>query len=173
MYAVLRSLPNSSEAGIWRLCDRAAPVQWHQQPTRCSNICFIDSFKLAVHVSSNNFAHLQKHFDCIYSFLEQCTDCAVCYRPVTHIGWNHPMCVTGRQQTAESVHCSKKLYIQSKCSWRWAKLSPATCRASLKESIKQMLLHLVGCWYHCFIRSSFPMEVVLHSGSKWPCGNLQ
>jgi hypothetical protein len=26
----------------------------------------------------------------------------------------HPICVTGRQQIAESVHCSEKLYIQSK-----------------------------------------------------------
>jgi len=62
--------------------------------------------------------------------------------------WFHPVCVTGRQQTAESVHCSKKLFIQSKCSRRWAKLSLETCRASLKESIKQILLHLVGSWYH-------------------------
>jgi len=30
-----------------------------------------------------------------------------------------------------AVHCSKKLYIQSKCSWRCAKLSPETRRASL------------------------------------------
>ena len=59
------------------------------------------------------------------------------------------ICVTGWQQTAELEHCSKKLYKQSKCSWRWAKLSPETCRASLKESIKQILLHLVVCWYHC------------------------
>jgi len=45
----------------------------------------------------------------------------------------------GRQQTAQSVHCSKKLYIQSKYSWRWAKPSPETCRASLRESIKHIL----------------------------------
>jgi len=53
----------------------------------------------------------------------------------------HPIYVTGRQQTAESVHCFKKLYIQSKFSWRWTKLSPETYRASLKESIKQILLN--------------------------------
>ena len=57
----------------------------------------------------------------IYSFSEQCIDSAVCCRPVTQVGWNsiqpvspvefHPTCVTGRQQTAESVHCSEKLYI--------------------------------------------------------------
>ena len=52
-------------------------------------------------------------------------------------------------QAVESFQCSKKLYIQSECSWRWVKLSPETCRASIKESIKQILLHLVGCWYHC------------------------
>jgi len=45
-------------------------------------------FKLALHVSGDSFVHLQQHFDCIYSFLGQCTDCAVCCRPVTQIGWN-------------------------------------------------------------------------------------
>jgi len=25
---------------IWRLCDRASPAQWYQQPTRSSKICF-------------------------------------------------------------------------------------------------------------------------------------
>jgi len=43
-------------------------------------MCFIDSLKLAVHVSGDSFAHLQEHFDCIYSFLEQCTHFAVCCR---------------------------------------------------------------------------------------------
>ena len=61
--------------------------------------------------------------------------------------WIYPVCVTGRQQTAEPVHCFKQLYIQSKCAWRWAKLSPETCITRLKETIKQILLHLVGCWY--------------------------
>ena len=109
-------------------------IWWPQQQTRCSKMCFIDSLKLAVHVSGDSFAHLQEHFDCMYSFLEQCTDSAVCCRPVTQVGWNqfYPTCVTGRQQTAEKVHCSDKLYIQSKCSWRWAKLSPETCRASFR-----------------------------------------
>ena len=100
----------------WCLCARASLVQWHQQPTRCSKICFIDSFKLAVRVSGDSFAHLQEHFDYIYSFLKQCTDSAVCCPQVTQIGRNwpvpsnlchrsaalwagqfHPICVTGRQ----------------------------------------------------------------------------
>ena len=92
--------------------------------------CFDDSFKLALNVSGNSFAHLQEHF-------------------VLDGTEFHPICVTGRQQTAESVLCSIKLYIQSKCSWRWTKLSPETCRASLKESTKQMLLHPFCCWYQC------------------------
>jgi len=41
------------------------------------------------------------------------------------------------------------VYIRSKCSWRWVKLSPETCIASLKESVKQILVHLVDCWYNC------------------------
>jgi len=62
-------------------------LQWYQQPTRWSNICFIDSFKLALYVSGDSFAHLQEHFDCTYSFLEKCTDSPVCCWPVTQIGW--------------------------------------------------------------------------------------
>ena len=58
------------------------------QPTRHSKICFIGSFKLAVRVSGDSFAHLQEHFYCIYSFLEQCTDTAVCCRPVTQVRSN-------------------------------------------------------------------------------------
>ena len=27
-------------------------------------MCFIDSFKLALHVSDDSFAHFQEHFDC-------------------------------------------------------------------------------------------------------------
>jgi len=69
-------------------------IWWSQQPRRCSKICFIDSLKLALHVSGDCFFHLQEHFDCIYSFLEQCTVSAVCCRPVTQVGWNqfHPTC---------------------------------------------------------------------------------
>ena len=61
---------------------------WYRQPTRCSKIGFIDSFKLALRVSGDSFTHLQEHFYCIYGFLEQCTDPAVCCRPVTQIGSN-------------------------------------------------------------------------------------
>ena len=104
-----------------------ASLAQYQQPKRWRKICFIDSFKLAVHVSGESFAHLQEHFDCIYSFSEQCTDSAVCSKV--------------RTLFQKAVH--------TKCSWRWVKLSPETCTASLKESIKQILLHLLGCWYHC------------------------
>jgi hypothetical protein len=132
------------------LCYRASLVQWHQQPTRCSKICFIDSFKLALHVSGDSFAHLQEHFDCIYSFTMYRLCCLL---PTGDTDWmelssNQSVSpVDSRQQSRYIV--PKKLYIQSKCSWRWANLSPETCRASLKESIKQILLHLVDCWYQC------------------------
>jgi len=62
------------------------------------NSFFNASFKLALHVLGDIFAHLQEHFDRIYSFLEQ---------------YRLPTGDVSRQQTAESVHCSKKLYIQS------------------------------------------------------------
>ena len=45
----------------------SSKLQWYQQPTRCSKFCFSNSFKLALHVSGDSFAHLQEHFDCIYT----------------------------------------------------------------------------------------------------------
>jgi hypothetical protein len=36
--------------------------------TRCKNFDFIGPFKSALHVSGDNFAHPQEHFECIYSF---------------------------------------------------------------------------------------------------------
>ena len=61
-------------------------VSMYQQPTRFSTMCFICPFKLPLNVSGDSFAHLQERFDCIYSCLEHCTDCAVCCRPVTPVG---------------------------------------------------------------------------------------
>jgi len=46
-----------------------------------------------------------------HSFLEQCTDSAVCSRPATPVTPNGITGVPGRQQTADSVHCSKKLCV--------------------------------------------------------------
>ena len=69
---------------------------------------------------------------------------------IQFFGKMHRLCcllstgVTGRLQTAESVHFSKNCMYSQSAPWRWAKLSPETCRASLKESIKQILLHLSG-----------------------------
>jgi len=62
--------------------------KWYQQPTRFSKLCFIDSFRFTLYVLGDSFAQLQDHFDCIYSFLEQCTDSAVFCRPVTQFGWS-------------------------------------------------------------------------------------
>ena len=62
------------------------------------------------------------------------TMCWLCCRPVSPVSSR----VGTLFQTA----------VYTKCSWRWAKLSPETCTASLKGTIKQTLLHLVGCWYH-------------------------
>jgi len=36
------------------LRDRASPVQRYQQPAKCSKTCFIDSFKLALHVAGDS-----------------------------------------------------------------------------------------------------------------------
>jgi hypothetical protein len=54
---------------------------------------FINSFKLALHVVGDSFAHLQEHFDCTYSFLGQCTDSAVLQAGDTDWMEFHPICV--------------------------------------------------------------------------------
>jgi len=74
--------------------------------------------------------HRQSFWITLYSFLEKCIDCAVCCCPVTQF---HPICVSGRQQTAQSVHCSQNLYIQSKCSWRWGKTFARNMYGKLKR----------------------------------------
>jgi len=88
--------------------------QWYQQTTRCNKICFIDSFKLALHVSGDSFAHLQEHFDCIYSFLEQCTLSAVCCRPVTQIEWSvQSVPPVGSRQQSQYIVPKSCIYSQS------------------------------------------------------------
>jgi len=47
--------------------------------------CLIDSFKLALHVSGDSFAHLRKHFDCIYSFGTMYRLC--CLLPTRDTDW--------------------------------------------------------------------------------------
>ena len=107
--------------------------QWYQQPTRCSEICFIDSFQLALHVSGDSFAHLLEHFVC-----------TAFWNKVTTL-----LFAADRSAADGRVGTLFQKAVYTKCSRRWAKLSPKTCRASWKQSIKQILLHLVGCWYHC------------------------
>jgi len=89
--------------------------QWYQQPTRCNKICFIDSFKLALRVAGDIYAHIQEHFDCIYSFLEQCTGCAVCCRPVTQIRWSSIQSVSpvGSRQHSRCIVPKSCIYSQS------------------------------------------------------------
>ena len=108
------------------------------------NFVILILLKLDLHVSAHSFAYLQEHFSCVYSFLEQCTDCAVCCRQVTQIG---------KQQTAQSVLCFKKLYIWSKCSLRWAKLSSETCRTIFKRINKTNFV--ASCWLLILTRWSF------------------
>jgi len=38
------------------------------------------------------------------------------------------------RSTTISVHCTKAVYTEN-CSWRWASLSPETCRADSNRSI--------------------------------------
>jgi len=38
-----------------------------------------------------------------------------------------------------SVHCTETVYTVKKCTWRWASLSPETCRANSNRSIKRSI----------------------------------
>jgi len=62
------------------------------------------------------------------------------------VGTTYRLCCQSAADSRVGTLFQKTVY--TKCFWRWVKLSPETCRESLKESIKQILLHLVGCWYH-------------------------
>jgi hypothetical protein len=86
---------------------------------------FIDLFKSALHVSGNKLAHLQEHFLTVYTAF--CTMHRYCCRSVT----------TGRQQYRYIV--PKVVYTVKKCSWRWASLSPETCRADSNGWIKRSI----------------------------------
>ena len=48
---------------------------------------------------------------------------------------------------AISVHCTKAVYTVTKCFWRWASLSPETCRTNSNRSIKRSISG-IGCLHH-------------------------
>jgi hypothetical protein len=111
-----------------------ARVKIHQQTSRISTISFIDSYKLDLHVSGDSFAHLQKHFDCIYI-----------YRFVLLI----LLSLLYMFRATVSPIFRSTLYIQLfGTMYQLCCLLP-TGDTDWMETIKQILLHLVGCWYHC------------------------
>jgi len=83
---------------------------------------FIGLFESAVYVSGDKLAHLQEYFWLYIQLLVQCADIAA-----DRLRWNLSL-VTGRQQYWCIVLYQSCIYSQ-KCSWRWASLSPETCRA--------------------------------------------
>jgi len=74
---------------------------------------FIDLFESALHVSGDKLAHLQEHF---WLYIQ--------------LWYNVPV---GSNIGALYQSCK---YSQ-KCSWRWASLSPETCRVDSNRSINQ------------------------------------
>ena len=90
---------------------------------------FMDLFKTALHVSGDKLAHLQENVLNVY------TD----FGTMQRYWWQ------GDNVTLSPVGTNigalyQNLYIHSEtCSWRWASLSPETCRAVLIWSIKRSI----------------------------------
>ena len=86
-------------------------------------------------------------FDCIYRFgtmHRYCCQPVQCTKEFNLVtGRQHYRCIVLNQGTqpchrsaAISARCTKAVYTVKKCSWRWASLSPETCRAGSNISIK-------------------------------------
>ena len=111
---------------VWRLWDRVSLEQRCKQPTRCNKfrlLIFLLIYLNLLHMFRlTNSPIFRSTFDCIYSFG---TMHRYCCRPVTTLS------PVGSNIVA--------LYQSQKCSWRWAKLSPETCRADSNRSIKRSI----------------------------------
>jgi len=118
-----------SDTLLW-ITDLNVCQRW-KQPTRCNNfrllIFLLTYLNLLYMFRVKNSPIFRRSFDCIYRY---------CCWPVTR----------------SPVSSNIGIYSQ-KTSWRWASFSPETCRAdsnrSIKISINEKLLHLVGCFHRC------------------------
>ena len=101
---------------VWRLWDRTSLEQRCKLSNKMQQFPFIDLFidlvESALHVSGDKLERLQEHFfDCMYSFGTV-------------------------RRAALSVQCDTVVSTFKKCPWRWASMSPETCRADSTRSIK-------------------------------------
>ena len=105
-------------------------------------------FNSALHVSGDKFAHPQEHFfDCIYSFLVQCTDTAA-----------------GGQQCRCTV---PKAVYTVKCSLGLANLSPEARRAELKKINKRISCCILLVAYIYFFQHLCIVPYIQKYFSKW------
>ena len=112
-------------------------------------IPFIELFKLALHVSGDKFFHPQEHFLTVH----------------TSFGTMHRYCC---RPVAISVHCTKAVYTVKKCSWGWTSLSPETCRANLKSSIKGICCVIFVIYIVVLMmRSVKKTSITLHCWNLW------
>ena len=102
---------------------------------------FINIFNSSLHISGDKFAHLQEQF-----FLTV----------YTVFGTMHRNCCRPVPRGAGLQQCRcivpKAVYTVNKCSWRWANLSPETCRAELKRLINENVV--ASCWLLTSVMSS-------------------
>jgi len=108
---------------------------------------FINLFNSALHVSDDKFAHSQEHFLTVHTVLG--TMHRHCCRPMER--QFHLNRGTSRQQCRCIV--PKAVYTVKDCSWRWANLSPETCRAELKRLINEKVV--ASCWLFTSLSLSY------------------
>ena len=129
------SQPQTAHGWFWSLCswDRASLEQRCKQPTRWNKFRLLIFLIQLYMFRATNPPIPRSTFWLYIQLLVQCSDIAA----DRWQGWDgtqvHLNLVTGRQQYRCTV--PKAVYTVKKCYWRWASLSPETCRAELKRSI--------------------------------------
>ena len=113
-------------------------------------IPFIDLFESALHVSGDKLTHLQEHFLTVFLliylnllYMFRATNSPI-FRSTFWLIHSQKVLYMFRATNSPIFRSTFWLYVQSKstvkkCSWRWASLSPETCRADSNRSIKRSI----------------------------------
>ena len=131
------------------LWDRASLEQRCKQPSRCNNfrlLIFLLTYLNLLYMFRATISPIfRSTFDCIYSFG---TMHRYCCRPVTSL----------RRNCSYIVALYQSCIYSQKCSWRWVKLSPETCRADSNRSIKRSIKE-----NYCILLVAYIVVLMTHS----------
>ena len=98
---------------------------------------FIDQFESAVLVSGDKLARLQEHF---WLYIELWYNAPILLPTSEKVEMELTSSISTLSLVGSNIGALYQSCIYSqKCSWRWASLSPATCRADSNRSIKRSI----------------------------------